>query len=267
MEEIVLPGGNMTDVVRIGDTVHRSAGPWTPAVHALLRHLANRGFPGAPRPLGFDDRGREVISLLPGSAAHYPLPDHAWTDETLSTAARMLRAYHDATVDFVPPVDARWQLPAHEPAEVLCHNDFAPYNLMFEDGVPTGVVDFDTVSPGPRTWDLAYTAYRFVPLTDAANPDAPYPGAAEQRRRLELFVESYGDDGITAADVLAMAVPRLRELVEFIVERARAGDPAQRRVLDRGDVAVYEQDIAYLTGHRLLAPARRAHDGPPARNR
>ncbi|MFI2076838.1 MULTISPECIES: hypothetical protein [Streptomyces] len=31
-----LPGGNVSaGVVRIGDTVRRPAGPWTPAVHAL----------------------------------------------------------------------------------------------------------------------------------------------------------------------------------------------------------------------------------------
>ena len=61
--------------------------------------------------------------------------------------------------------------------EVICHNDFAPYNLMFEDGRLTGVIDLDLASPGPRVWDMAYTAYRFVPLTDPANPDAPFPGA------------------------------------------------------------------------------------------
>jgi hypothetical protein len=38
----------MTDVVRAGGTVRRSAGPWTPNVHALLRHLRDRGFDKAP---------------------------------------------------------------------------------------------------------------------------------------------------------------------------------------------------------------------------
>lgn len=41
---------------------------------------------------------------------------------------------------------------------------------MFEDGTLTGVIDLDLASPGPRVWDMAYTAYRFVPLTDPANP-------------------------------------------------------------------------------------------------
>lgn len=45
--------GNVTrGLVRVGDTVRRPAGPWTDAVDALLRHLHDVGFPGAPRPLG-----------------------------------------------------------------------------------------------------------------------------------------------------------------------------------------------------------------------
>jgi hypothetical protein len=47
-----LDGGNTGGAVRIGATVRRAAGPWTPAVHALLAHLAENGFAGAPRPLG-----------------------------------------------------------------------------------------------------------------------------------------------------------------------------------------------------------------------
>ncbi|MGW0517052.1 phosphotransferase enzyme family protein [Crossiella sp. NPDC003009] len=250
MEEI-LTGGNMTSVVKVGDTVRRAAGPWTPSVHALLDHLRRRRFDRAPEALGLDEQGREVISLLPGAVAHYPLPAHVLSDRTLIAVAELLRDYHEATVDFRPPEDAVWQLPAHEPVEVLCHNDFAPYNLMFEGDRLSGVIDFDTISPGPRVWDLAYTAYRFVPLTDPENPDVPYPGIAEQRRRLALFVTAYGMDRITPGEVAATAVRRLREMVEFIVTRARNGDPAQQRVLELGHHLLYERDIAYLEANRL----------------
>lgn len=101
--EEVLAGGNMTAVVRVGDTVRRAAGPWTPAVHALLRHLRARGFRQAPEPLGIDQQGREILTLLPGRVATYPLPAFVWSDDTLVAVARLLAAYHDATVGFVPP--------------------------------------------------------------------------------------------------------------------------------------------------------------------
>lgn len=241
-----LSGGNMTSVARVGDTVRRDAGPWTPTIHAFMRHLLASGFSMVPRPLGLDDRGREVISLLPGEAATYPLPDFAWTDATLRAVARVLRAFHEAGAGFSPPSDAIWRWPAHEPAEVICHNDFAPYNLMFEDERLTGVIDLDLASPGPRVLDVGYAAYRFVPLTHPANPDAPYHGAAEQTRRLEAFCTAYGDPRIGPSQVRAAAAAKLRELVAFIDREAAAGDPAQQAVLERGDIAIYERDIAHL---------------------
>jgi hypothetical protein len=244
--EEVLAGGNMTAVVRVGDTVRRAAGPWTPTIHAFLRHLRASGFTRVPEPLGIDDRGREIISLLPGAPAHYPLPGFAWSDATLAAVAGCLRAFHDASLGFVPPPDACWQWPAHEPAEVICHNDFAPYNLMFEDGRLTGVIDVDLASPGPRVWDMAYTAYRFVPLTDPANPDAPFPGEQEQSRRLTAFCAAYADPAVAPSDVLDSAAAKLRELVAFIERQAAAGDAAQQAVLARGDVEIYRRDMAHI---------------------
>ncbi len=67
--EEVLAGGDMTAVVRVGDTVRRAAGSWTPTIHAFMRHLHASGFTMVPKPLGIDNRGREIISLLPGAAA------------------------------------------------------------------------------------------------------------------------------------------------------------------------------------------------------
>jgi hypothetical protein len=62
MSEETLAGGNTVGAVRIGDTVHKQASPWTPTVHALLRHLEAAGVGGVPRALGFDDQGREMLS-------------------------------------------------------------------------------------------------------------------------------------------------------------------------------------------------------------
>ena len=245
-DEEVLGGGNMTAVVRVGDTVRRAAGAWTPTIHAFMRHLRAAGFTTIPEPLGIDDRGREVISLLPGAPATYPLPEFAWSDATLTAVARCLRAFHDASLGFVAPRDRCWQWPAHEPVEVVCHNDFAPYNLMFEDGKLTGVIDLDLASPGPRVWDMAYTAYRFVPLTDPANPDAPFRGADEQSRRLAAFCAAYDHSGVAPSDVLKSATANLRELVAFIERQAAAGDAAQQAVLARGDVLIYRRDIAHI---------------------
>ena len=248
--EVALSGGNMTAVVRVGDTVRRAAGPWTPTIHAFMRHLRASGFTRIPEPHGLDGQRREIISLLPGAPAAYPLPDFAWSDATLASVAQALRAFHDASVGFTPPPDAHWRWPAHEPAEVVCHNDFAPYNLLFERGQLTGVIDLDLASPGPRVRDMGYAAYRFVALTHPRNPDAPYRGLADQRRRLAAFCAAYGDPGIPTSDVIDAAIKKLHELTAFITDAAAAGDEAQQAVLARGDVDIYQRDLAHLDRHR-----------------
>ncbi len=106
-QEIPLHGGNVSTVVRVGDTVRRNAGPWTPSVHALLRHLEYVGFTGAPRALGMDERNREVLSYLEGECGEYPLAPHWVTDEALVTVATMLRMFHDAQYGFTPAARRR----------------------------------------------------------------------------------------------------------------------------------------------------------------
>src|SRR3954452_19224254 len=106
--EQTLTGGNMTAVVRVGNTVRRTAGPWTPTVHAFLRHLRASGFDQVPEPLGVDPRGREILTLLPGAAATYPLAPYAWTDATLAAVAKTLRAFHDAGAGFLGTEGAVW---------------------------------------------------------------------------------------------------------------------------------------------------------------
>src|SRR5206468_6807891 len=64
-EPVALTGGGQSAVHRQGDVVIRDAGPWTPAVHALLRHLEEAGFAGAPRLVGtgLDAGGRETLTF------------------------------------------------------------------------------------------------------------------------------------------------------------------------------------------------------------
>ena len=124
-----LPGSNgqPTATVRHGDTIRRPAGPWTPAVHALLRHLEGVGFPASPRVVGdgYDDQGREVLTYIEGRIAH----PHPYTDEGIWQVGRLLRALHDGTAGFRPPAGARWRpwsLRSRAPGAVVSHCDAGP---------------------------------------------------------------------------------------------------------------------------------------------
>src|SRR5262245_33001210 len=96
-EEVALAGGRTTaGIVRVGATVRRRVKPGAAFAHALLRHLETRGFDGAPRFVGLDETGREILSFLPGSVP--PELGH-FSDDQLAAAARLLRSLHDATLD------------------------------------------------------------------------------------------------------------------------------------------------------------------------
>ena len=234
----------MSTVLRVGETVERTAGPWTPTVHRLLAHLPTRGIDWAPRPLGRTTDGREVLTFVPGQVPHYPLPDYVWDDANLTEAARRLADLHDATSTF-DRTDAIWQLPGREPAEVVCHNDFAPYNLAFTAGRVTGAIDFDTCSPGPRIWDVAYLAYRMVPLTHPGNTDAPVTSIAERRRRIALACRAYGP-GPAPSALLPVVIDRLLDLAEFTERRASAG-----ATHIGGHGALYRRDAAWVRDHTV----------------
>ena len=93
--EIELHGGTHGPVVRVGDTVRRVPGAASQAIHALLRHLELVGFSGAPRCLGFDDKGREILTFIPGEVAvrsvGQPLPDYVRSDASLMQLGRHSR--------------------------------------------------------------------------------------------------------------------------------------------------------------------------------
>ena len=98
--EIPLPGGNVGGTVRVGATVRRPTGPWTPAVHALLDHLNGAGLDSIPEVLGIDDRDREILTYLPGRAVDVDV--EIVPDELLTAAVEWLRRFHQTVRDFRP---------------------------------------------------------------------------------------------------------------------------------------------------------------------
>ena len=232
--EYELTGGNVNRVVRIGDTVRRPAGPWTPAVHALLAHLHDVGFTAVPRPLGLDDQGREVLSYLPGRAA-WPDASAALSPlQRLAQVGRLVRQLHDATTSFVPPPEPRWNvlIPA-DGGDLIVHHDLAPWNLVVGDDGSFSIIDWDAAAPGTRLWDIAYAAHGFVPLsadpaygTPAGASPAPAPagrpgGAAGLR--LRTFVDAYDLDEDQRRALVPLLGRRSRSMHDFLAAQADFG--------------------------------------------
>ena len=124
MGEQSLPGGYVTTVLRAGNTVRRAQPEDPGLVHALLRWFERQGWDGAPRFLGTDERGREVLSFVDGHVAWEPAqPPSVTSAASLARLAGLVREFHDLT--------AGTELAAG--GEVVCHNDLSPKNTVYRD--------------------------------------------------------------------------------------------------------------------------------------
>lgn len=119
------------------------------------------------------------------------------------------------------------------------------------DGHPVAFIDFDTVHPGPRIWDVAYAAYRFVPLADSHRED-DIPPVQEQARRLRLFADAYrlGDADRSALTDTARA--RLDHLIRHMHDQADAGNAAFAAHIAAGDETLYRTDAAHIARHQAV---------------
>jgi hypothetical protein len=194
-----LAGGNDGGAVLVGGTVRRPVRAWTASVHELLRHLEAKGFDGAPRVLGIDEDGREVLSYLEGDAVgeRSRWPEWTRTDDTLVQVAHWLRAYHEAVADFVPSAGAHWRTGRRwSPGSIIGHNDAGPCNAAWGSGRLAGFFDWDFAGPTTVDSDVAMMALCWVPLhASRVAASEGYTDFAARPARLRLFLDVYGWTG------------------------------------------------------------------------
>jgi len=233
-----LPGRGTLGVVRVGDTVRKPAGPWTDSVDALLRHLHAVGFAGAPRPLGRDEQGRQVLEFVAGEMCDQVGP--LSLDELASVGA-FVRELHEALSTFAVPHDACWQvLIPPDRSESIYHSDVAPWNLV-RSSRGWVLIDWDAAAPGSRLWDLAYAAQAMAGL----DPDRPVEDAAT---RLRTFVDAYRLDA-DERPALARVLPRrARAMYDMLHDAADTGREPWASI-HATDGAYWRDTANYLDRH------------------
>ena len=263
--EIPLAGGDVTEgVVRVGDTVRRPVGPHSPLVHALLTHLQSAGFEGAPRFLGIDRAGREVLSYVDGAVAGRPRPPWIADEARLASVGRLVRAYDDAAASFSPPPDA---LPGTElaeppglpaapayPPELIGHVDITPENVVFRDGRAYALIDFDLAKPATRADEMFNAMMWWAPLSDPRDAD-PLLRNVDVPRRARILADAYGLSDRDRERVIEVAVLRSRRSWHLMRHRAQTLGGGWQRMWDQGVGDVIKRREAWLDQHAAALTA------------
>jgi tRNA A-37 threonylcarbamoyl transferase component Bud32 len=231
MAEVGLPGGYMTGPVRVGNTVRRRPAARADFVHRLLRLLEDAGWPGAPRFLGVDEAGREMVSYVDGHAAWEPQqPAGVSSTASLRRVGELVREFHDLTA----ATDLAGSL------EVVCHNDLSPRNTIYRDcgpGMrPVAFIDWDLAAPGRRIHDVALACWQYLDLGPGVQD------VATSASQMQVICDGYR---LADRSELVPAILWWQDRCwRGISEGATAGEPAMLRLRDIG--AVTEVQAAYL---------------------
>jgi hypothetical protein len=263
--EIPLAGGDVTEgVVRVGETVRRPVGPHSPLVHALLAHLESAGFEGAPRFLGIDGSGREVLSYIDGEVAGRPRPPWIADETRLASVGRLVRAYDDAAASFTPPPDALSgtqpadppgipPAPAYPP-ELIGHVDITPENVVFRHGRACALIDFDLAKPATRADEMFNAMLWWAPLHDPRDVD-PLLRHADVPRRARILADGYGLSGTDRERVMEVALLRTRRSWYLMKQRAETQGGGWQRMWDEGVGDVIKRREAWLDRHAATLTA------------
>ena len=144
----------------VGKTVVRFPYSTTPVSAKALQHLNQKGWGGAPLLLEAGS-GRQELEYIPGFVPmSEPPPDWARTASALRIVARMTHSFHDLLAGSGLTGGA----------QTVCHNDLAPKNTVYRDGVdglgpvPIAFIDWDLAAPGSRVSDVAHICWQWLDM-------------------------------------------------------------------------------------------------------
>jgi tRNA A-37 threonylcarbamoyl transferase component Bud32 len=170
-EETLKGGRSTSEVIRIDNTVHRTCGLNSEFTHKLLILLEEKKFAYAPKYLGIDEKGREILTFIDGEVPK----DKQWTMEQMVKIVKMMKSFHDKTVGS--------QLAGNN--ETVCHHDIAPWNIVLKEGKPIAFIDFDEAEPGERVDDLSYFLWTFLDLGSNVSIET-------QSSKMKTLCQAYG---------------------------------------------------------------------------
>lgn len=227
--------GNMSTITKAGNTIYKSKPYNSQTIERFLLYMESFDL-NIPKYLG-ETSDELHLSYVKGNSIHSPTDGIPFEKKVvmLTSAAKLLADFHLATEKFIVLEDDEYFLTykGSLEREVICHNDFAPYNLTFEDFEAVGVIDFDTICPAPREWDIAYALYRFI-LIDQQIEN-------EYQSLIELFLKAYGYKKNT--DFFPIVIERIEALVQLFEDEISKKNPSFIEMEKSGHKKFYIEEI------------------------
>lgn len=225
-----------------GDVRIVAPDPYTGAIHALLMHLEDAGFTGAPRSFGWDDKGRHLVEFLPGTRADSPkAPEEALDPARIG---RFMRDMHDVLASFEQPDYALWFEGLSPPGgDLIVHHDIAPSNIVVRSDGSLAAIDWDAAGPGTRLWDLAHAAHAFAPLYQADGD------IAVASHRLRGLVDGYGLDDEQRKQLVPLLSMRSQRMYEYLDKMRTTSGPPWTELWQQGIGTVWRADAQWIRDH------------------
>ena len=178
---------------------------------------------------------------MPGTLAIAGAP---LTAADLRRVGSMIREIHDAGARYVPEPDAVWQTAIPAPAaDLVCHNDLAPWNLVTGDRWV--FIDWDAAAPSTRLWDLAYAAQAFALADDEREPESA-------ARDLASLVDGYGADDGLRQDLPRAMEERTAAMLALLEGARSTGEEPWASMHADGHGDHWARALRYVREHRAV---------------
>lgn len=115
----------------------------------------------------------------------------------LYEATKILKEYHDSVASF------------YDNKEILmCHGDLTPNNMVFVEGKPIAIIDWNSIYIGHRYEDLAYMIMTWLDIAD------PYRTFKDSIQTINRVIEEYGATSYFRQNFMDIMINRAKMNIE-----------------------------------------------------